>query len=725
MIYSVIVDLSLSDTDKFYDYNFDEDLNLGVFVKVPFGRTTKDGFIIDKKEKSDFETKKIIEVYDYEPVIIPEMIKLSQYLKEKYLIRYIDSLRLCIPSEFRTGKVNDYVKNKIVLNIDYQSALNSVKKSAKKQIELINLLNENKDGILEPILAKDFSYAVINTLVSKNILRKEDVVLFRKPEVVDIATKKILLTEPQKNAIKTIINSTKPTLLKGVTGSGKTEVYMNVIEHFISLNKSAIMLVPEISLTTQIMGLFRKRFGKNVAILHSGLSSGERFDEWKRIKNKEANIVVGARSAIFAPVTNVGVIIIDEEHDSSYVSENNPRYRTIEIAKFRQKENNCKLVLGSATPSIETFYATKLGQYELVSLDKRVNGLDMPEINIKDMREELKLGNKSVFSNELISKLDACLERKEQAIIYINRRGYASFIRCKKCGYVPKCTYCDVSLTYHKEKSELVCHYCGTRYKALTMCPVCKNTNIKDGNTGTEKVVEELKNHFNDVKILRFDNDTTQRKGSTNRILTAFRNNEADILVGTQMVVKGHDFPNVTFVGVIDADLALYNNNYRCNEVTFQQLTQVSGRAGRDEKKGEVFIQTYNPNHFIFNFIKNYDYDGFFNKEVALREATFFPPFSLVVKVLVLGKDKLEANSATLRLFQDFKEIKARESMIVRVKACEASINRINEQFRYTIIAFLNPQIEDRVLKEMYTCVDKINTGKIVAFIDINPINMY
>ncbi|MCR4661233.1 MAG: primosomal protein N' [Clostridia bacterium] len=724
MIYSVIVDLSTSDTDKYYDYHCDEELSLGVFVKVPFGRITKDGFIIDIKEKSDYETKEILKVYDYEPVIIPEMIRLCHYLKENYLIRYIDSLRLCVPSEYRNGRIDILVKNNIKLTMPYEEAEHLIGIRAKKQIEIIEYLKDKNDGVLESELAKLFTYAQINKLVSKGILEKSEVVHNRQPEVANIESKVINLTDAQKNAIETILNAKKTVLLNGVTGSGKTEIYMNVIENILKNGQNAIMLVPEISLTTQIMALFRNRFGKQIAILHSGLSSGEKYDEWRRIRSGEARIVVGARSAIFAPIKNLGVIIIDEEHDSSYVSENNPRYRTIEIAKFRQKENNSLLVLGSATPSIDSYYLAKNGTYELVRLTSRVNGMDMPEITIKDMREQAKLNPKSVLSQDLVSKIDEVLRRKEQAIIYINRRGYSSFLRCKKCGYIPKCKNCDVSLTYHKEKKQLICHYCGEKYKELTACPVCKNTNLKDGNTGTERVVEELKNLFGNIRILRFDNDTTQRKGSTNKILTEFRQNKADILVGTQMVVKGHDFPNVTLVGVIDADLALYNNNYRCNEVTFQQLTQVSGRAGRDSKKGEVYIQTYNPNHFIFNFVKNYDYDGFYDKEVALREVTDFPPFSLVVKVLVVGKDRNETSSYTLRLYDTIKEMKNNNACITKIKASEAPINRLNDRYRYQVMIWLPVDNYESTLKEIYTHVDKINTGSISAFIDINPINM-
>ena len=376
-------------------------------------------------------------------------------------------------------------------------------------------------------------------------------------------------------------------LLHGVTGSGKTEVYMTVIERMIENGKTAIMLVPEISLTPQVLGVFKKRFGDMVAILHSKLSAGERFDEWTRLNSGEAKIAVGPRSAIFAPLQNIGVIIIDEEHDESYISESNPRYNTIEVAKFRASQNNCALILGSATPSIETYYKTQTGEIKLLELPTRVNGRDMPKIEIVDMLGEIRNGNAGIFSNRLLNELNNCIINKKQAMLFLNRRGYTSFMMCRDCGYVARCSDCDVSLVYHKAEGKLKCHYCGKRFKALTVCPECGSSHIREGAIGTEQVCEELRKIFPEIKVLRMDNDTTRNKDAHLRILSEFNKTKPAVLVGTQMIAKGHDFEDVVLVGIIDADQSLYQSHYKSAERTFALLTQVSGRAGRSKAEGK------------------------------------------------------------------------------------------------------------------------------------------
>lgn len=404
-------------------------------------------------------------------------------------------------------------------------------------------------------------------------------------------------------------------MLHGVTGSGKTEVYMHCIEDALSKNKTAIMLVPEISLTPQVFLQFKERFGDKVAILHSGLSQGERFDEWRRLRSGEATVAVGARSAIFAPLENLGVIIIDEEHDGSYVSEGNPRYDTVEIAGFRAGYNSCPLVLGSATPSVESYYKAEKGEYKLLELPHRINNLLLPEMEVVDMSRELRAGNRDVFSTSLKDALRKTIAAKEQAIIFLNRRGFASFVMCKDCGFILKCKDCDVSLTYHKEDNQLKCHYCGKRYEMIDRCPICHGTNIRQGRIGTERVVEEVRKVLPEARVLRMDNDTTSEKGAHQRILSAFSKGEADVLVGTQMIAKGHDFQNVTLVGILDADFSLYLSDYRSNERTFQLITQVAGRAGRAGKSGKVIIQTYTPRHYVFRYAASYDYKNFYLKE--------------------------------------------------------------------------------------------------------------
>ncbi|MBR1624846.1 MAG: primosomal protein N', partial [Clostridia bacterium] len=496
------------------------------------------------------------------------------------------------------------------------------------------------------------------------------------------------------------------------------------IENVLQQGKTAIMLVPEISLTPQMLGVFRRRFGDNVALLHSGMSDGERFDEWRKLLMGDAKVALGARSAIFAPIQNVGVIIIDEEHDSSYVSESNPRYHTHDIAEFRRKYNGAKLVLGSATPSLDTYYKAIQNKYELIKLKNRANKRSMPEMEIVDMRKEIRAGNTNMFSRKLLAELDKTLKDGNQAMIYINRRGFASFIRCKQCGYVPKCTDCEVSLTYHKEDNTLKCHYCGKQFYNLDACPECGNDKLSLGRIGTETVMEQLGALFPKAKLLRLDNDTASGKDSTAQILSSFARQEADILVGTQMIVKGHDFSNVTLVGVLDADLSLYGSDYRSNETTFQQITQVAGRAGRDEKEGEVVIQTYNPNHYVFRFAKQYDYEGFFDKENNIREATAFPPFSKIARVLVKGEDEQKAIVAARTGYELLRKIKGENQELFRVQAMRAPIKRISNEYRFQIVAWVKESGEDKVLPLIYKAADQLNGKGITTFVEINPTTM-
>ncbi len=537
---------------------------------------------------------------------------------------------------------------------------------------------------------------------------------------------KVVLTDTQKNANAEINNSDKDiVLLHGVTGSGKTEVYMSLIENALKQGKSAIALVPEISLTPQIMRVFRSRFGDDIAMLHSGLSDGERYDEWRRIYDGDAKIVVGARSAIFAPVENLGVIIVDEEHDSSYISESNPRFRTLEVAEFRAKYNDCKVVLGSATPSVESYNAAKCGKINLVEMNKRISKNGMPNIQIVDMAQELRMGNFSVFSNELKQKMQDTINAGNQAMVFINRRGYASYMQCKSCGYIAKCSDCDIALTYHKEDNMLKCHYCGKRFKPLDICPNCHSESIKQGKIGTEKVVKELQELLGeDIKILRMDNDTTTTKTAYLDILGAFRRGEAQVLVGTQMIVKGHDFPNVTLVGVLDADMSLYFSDYRSCERTYQLITQVAGRAGRKDKLGEVVIQTYSPKHYLFNFVKNYDYKGFFDKELNTRQVTNFPPFTTIVRVLATNEIEEKSLNCTKKIYDNLKELRAEYGQeFVYMQAMKSPINKIQNKYRFQIVLRIKRGFEDEIIGKIYDIVDKNKQGNSV-FVEINPQSM-
>lgn len=665
--------------------------------------------------------KEIIKFLDENPVILPEMLKLMQFMVEEYNLKKVDVLRLFIPSEMRGEKikplyVNAYQK---VENFDLDNFV--CKKNAKKQQEIVDFLKNNE--IIEAEQVKNFSDSAIKSLVNLGVIKKIPQEKYRTPKSnLNIENSEITLNNYQQKAVDGI-KGQGTYLLHGVTGSGKTEVYMHLIERILKENKTAIMLVPEISLTPQVLQNFTERFGENVAILHSGLSAGERFDEWRRLLSGNAKIAVGARSCIFAPLQNVGIIIIDEEHDGSYISESNPRYNTIEIAKFRSTQNNCPLVLGSATPSLDSYSKVMSGEYKLFELPIRANGKPMPEIQIVDMLNEIRNGNTNMFSRSLLVNLEECVKEKNQAMIFINRRGFSSFMMCRECGYVAKCTDCDVSLVYHKAENKLKCHYCGKRFHVLDVCPQCGSKSIKQGAVGTEQVVLELKKYFPNVPIFRMDNDTTRNKNAHEKILSEFRQTKPSILVGTQMIAKGHDIPNVTLVGIVDADQSLYQSHYKSAERTFALITQVSGRAGRSEKVGRVILQTYNPKHYVYRFAKLYDYKGFFDKEVNLRKTTGFPPYSTIIRLLISADSEEIAYEKTKNIIQKVRGLRETDrTNFMYLDAMKSPVARVKNKFRYQVLMrVINWQ---KIRKQIYELCDNEKDAKISLFVEINPQNL-
>ncbi|MFI3228538.1 MAG: primosomal protein N' [Bacillota bacterium] len=725
MIYQVIVDISNSEVDKVFDYSSATPIAVGSRVLVPFGHRQIEGFVMGTKTESHRETKDIIKVLDDFTAISPEMIALANHLKTVNL-RYIDSLRLFIPSKLRGGRIKVLKKNYLTINrdISVEDMLLSIKANAVAQRGIIARLSE-VDGEYESTINSEFNAGATKKLIEMGYIISESIEVGRVPYSINIEKKHIVLTEDQQNAVDTIVNGDKMThLLHGVTGSGKTEVYMTIIEQMLQSGKTAIMLVPEISLTPQMLGVFRNRFHNQVSLLHSGLSDGERFDEWRRLQRGESKVALGARSAIFAPVQNVGAIIIDEEHDSSYVSESNPRYFTVDVASFRAKYNSAKLILGSATPSVDTYNSAVKGEYNLVKLENRVNKRAMPTIDVVDMRSELRQGNFSIFSKELLRAIESTLADKNQIMIYLNRRGYASFLRCKSCGWVAKCPDCDVSLTYHKEENRLKCHYCGKQFNAIDDCPICGFKGLKEGKVGTEKVVSEIARLFPEARVLRMDNDTTNTKSSYIDILQAFSSGDADILVGTQMIAKGHDFKNVTLVGILDADLSLYFTDYRSNERTFQLITQVAGRAGREQKSGRVVMQTSNPKHFVFDYAKRYDYVGFFEKEINTREVTKFPPFTKIVRILLVSKDDDKVMVATREMYERLNKVRNKYgNAIIRMQPMRAPIKRMQTNYRFQIVIWLNVDIPQEVMDAIYNEARATNKD-VSSFVEINPQHM-
>lgn len=728
MVASVIVDISTSEIDRIFEYLVPSGMQVrkGDRVLVPFGNKTIEGFCIDLKDSPDTsrELKEIIDRLDPYSAITEEQLELAKFMRARYYIRHVDCLRLFIPSKLRGGRVRELKRQYVCLAQDrpYEQLLEEAATPARRAV--VERLKEGGEFLSR--LTSEVSASCVNTLIKHGILIKTDREIMRSPLGYEPQKSALPSLRPaQQAALETILSmQRRVALLYGVTGSGKTEVYMRCIAQALQESKTAIMLVPEISLTPQTLKIFRSRFGDIVAMLHSGLSDGERFDEWRRIITGDAKVVVGARSAIFAPLKNVGVIIIDEEHDSSYVSESNPRYITADIAKWRAEYNGGKVILGSATPSIESFLLAKRGQYELVRMDERISG-NMPDMHIVDMKQEIISGNNGIFSAELTASLKDTVARGEQAMIFLNRRGHSSFVMCKKCGYTAKCTDCDITLTYHSADNKLKCHYCGKRYKMLDCCPECGSREIRYGKIGTQRVVEELKKIFPDINILRMDNETTATKTAYLDILGAFASGEAQILVGTQMIAKGHDFPNVTLVGILDADMSLYFSDYRSAERTFQLVTQVAGRAGRAAKLGKVILQTYSPNHYVFRFAARYDYDGFFDKENNTRLVSDFPPYTTIMRIMMSGADEDKVIECAKAIYLKIKPLKDKYDYdIVYMQAMKSPVGKIENKFRYQILLRFKRVRERNIIADAYKAMEEGKTKGVSVFAEINPQNL-
>ncbi len=720
MIAEIIVDVASSQVDKIFDYWVDQTVEIGSRVVVPFGKKVIDGIVIGLKEKSDLpqdKIKPILRVVDESKALTNEMLELMRYMVKKYHIPHALALRQFLPSEMRKGKVRaKLVKWAYLISADFSS----IKKTATARLKAVEYLSSNKRERLS-VLNAQFGSSAIKALIEQKIIGIEEERINRLPysDVLQ-KNKSVEYSEEQFNAIRVFENTLKQvTLLHGVTGSGKTEVYLNLIEKTVKQGKSVIMAVPEISLTPQMLGQLRARFKENVSILHSGLSAGERFDEWWRLRSGEAKIAIGARSVIFAPVENLGLIVIDEQHDSSYESETSPRYSTFEIAKFRADYWNAKIIMGSATPAIGDYLKAKEGEYELVKMNKRINKSILPEMIIADMKREIKRGNPSCYSQVLRAELEECLNNGNQAIIFINRRGYSRQVICNSCGYVARCEHCDITLNYHSDTNLLKCHYCGQSYKMLTACPECGGVNLKYSGTGTQRVVEELKKLFPKARIIRMDNDTTSNKEGHSKILTAFARKEADILVGTQMIAKGHDFPSVTLVGILDADMSLFFSDYRSQERTFQLLTQVAGRSGRADKKGKVVLQTFSPSNEVLYLSSKYDYESFFEREIAIRKTAGFPPFADIVRIMVESEEEGVGIETLKDVYFASKEIydKNRDEFMFFNKM-KSPVKRIKRKYRYQVLMRLKSGSE--LLDEFYKIAERYS-GKALVYVEVNP----
>ena len=717
MIVGVLVEVSSKNVDREFDYLVPKELTksikIGVRVLVPFGNREITGFILNIKNGSELDNlKEIKEVLDEDIVLNEEMLELGKTISQNTLSTLISAYQIMLPKALKASTKNSINKKMVT----YYRLNNNINlddyKFNDKQKEIIGLC---KNSAPRSELLK-ISVSSLNTLIKKNVLIIEE----REEYRIKYSNENIIkheLTDKQRYVYNEIINykDLKPSLLYGVTGSGKTEIYMELIEYYLSLGKSSIVLVPEISLTAQLINRFVDRFGDKIAALHSALSDGEKYDEWRRIERGEASIVIGARSAIFAPLKDIGIIIIDEEQSDSYKqSDMNPRYNAKDIALIRSETHKCKVVFGSATPSLETMARAQKDVYHLLELKDRVNGSKLPTVEIVDMNKEIR-NSVGHFSKMLLNKINEKISLGEQVILLLNRRGYSPVVMCKNCGHTFKCPNCDITYTYHKSNNMLRCHYCGYAEKLPTHCPECKNFSISDIGVGTEKMEEELKK-YTGCRVLRMDYDTTSRKGMHEKMIKAFKNHEYDILLGTQMVSKGLDFPLVTLVGVINADTSLNIPDFRSSEVTFSLLNQVSGRAGRSDRLGEVIIQTYNPDHYAIKYASVGSYLDFYNNEMNIRRIMKYPPYYYLCDIRISGSDNTyifdEANKIKRSLDRNINEIILGPS--------PSTLYKINNIYRYGII--IKYKDVNNIMNVLRLIQDHYKSNsKIKIEIDFNP----
>jgi len=739
---SVIVDILNQDVDRIFTYCIPEtlkSLKAGYRVLVPFGRQGNvEGIVIGLTDNTDVpesKMKSVLLCLDEYPILTDEQLELSYFIKKRYHTTMADALRLFVPAEVRGGKVRTkYIQMvKLSAHNEQTDVVLGTLRPGTKAHRIISVLAEYGDmekSRLNHIVGN--CYEPLKKLISEGIVSVYNEEVTRSP-YLDISPERapwLELNRRQTEVLEEILSSKDtytPFLLHGVTGSGKTEVYMQAINSVFLQGKTAIVLVPEISLTPQMVLNFRKKLGDNVAILHSALGAGERYDEWKRILSGSARIVIGARSAIFAPLKNIGLIIVDEEHESSYISETHPRYDAVDIALKRGEYNKCPVVLGSATPSVNRYYKMRKGEFKLLEMSKRANGREMPPVEIVDMAEEFSKGNRSIFSEKLYLAMCDALVNDQQIMLFLNRRGYSSFVMCRACGETITCENCDVSLTYHNNVDKLRCHYCGYEIPMPKICPYCGSKFIKQFGAGTQKVEEEFLNLFPDKKTVRMDVDTTRGKDAHFHLLKQLSDGTASALIGTQMIAKGHDFPNVTLVGVIAADGMLRMPDYKSRERTFSLITQVSGRAGRAEASGRVVVQTYSPQHFVIECAQKHDYIGFFEKEIEQRKAMWYPPFSRIIRILYVSQDAEKAYNGSLNAYDRIRSLLLPiKNEVLYSERSQAPIGRIQEMYRHQILIKVKEfDGLDSYIDKIFEEINGIATKDLYCDIQINPINLF
>lgn len=743
MIAEIIINRTAKRLNRTFDYKvpieLEELIMIGSTVLVPFGKssTLEEGYVVGIKENTTYKVKEIVKIKHN---LTEKQIKLAKWMAKRYFCNVSDCIKQMLTPGTKSKKSEKNVQDKTINTVYLKKNIDEIqfdiemgKIKSEKQKKILQFLKGNEGATVPEIeLFTDGSRAIVKTLEKNGYVEIVEKKIERNPlanKKIE-KTKNLKLTDEQKNAydkvvLDMIINSYEQFLLYGVTGSGKTEVYLQLIGEALKQEKTAIVLVPEISLTPQMINRFIARFNKDeIAVLHSKLSIGERYDEWNKIKEGKAKIIIGARSAIFAPTENIGIIIIDEEHDSSYKSEAIPKYDAKEIAKRIAKENNCPLVLGSATPDLITYYKAQQGKVTLLELSKRANNSKLPEVEIVDLKMELANGNRSMLSTKLYGEIEQNLKQHRQTILFLNRRGFSTFIMCRECGYTVKCKNCNISMTYHKTENKLKCHYCGYEENVVTVCPECHSTKIRYFGTGTQKLEQEINKLFPEASTIRMDIDTVTKKNSHEEILNKFKNENIDILIGTQMVVKGHHFPNVTLVGVIAADSSLNIDDYRANERTFQILTQVAGRAGREQLDGKVIIQTYNPDNFSIICAQKQDYKMFYNTEIALREQLKYPPFCDIILIGFNSLNEKEIIEASTRVYNYLKARLGKQEFYV-LKPMPSPIDKIQNRFRWRII--IKGNMTESANSVINTCLKKFydsNYKNTRISVDVNPNNM-
>ncbi len=726
----IIVNNSSIKLDKIFTYKIPNKLSgkisIGSRVKIPFGMGNNklDGFVVRLYE-NDIENRKIKEISDIcekFSLFTKEDLTLIEKMREIYLCTYLECIRVFIPRGTLKG-MKKKKENLIYIGKDLEGNFNK-----EPYIDIYKVVKENNGVYTKNFISKNYklSLSSINTMIKHGFLVISEKTVDRYDVRQYSAYSKKVLNSEQQHAVDSIINSDKNIfLIHGVTGSGKTEIYMHLVEKAMNKGKESIILVPEIALTPQMVERFKGRFGKNISVFHSKLSDGERYDEWMRVKLGQVKVAIGARSAVFLPFNNLGLIIIDEEHEWSYKSDSNPKYNAREIGQMKCKQYNCKMILGSATPSIETYYKCKTGEIELIDIKNRADGALMPEVEIVDMRQELINNNKSIFSRELYQCICNRLSKGEQIILFLNRRGYSTFVSCRKCGYVFKCNNCDISYTYHQNQRKLVCHYCGSKIEVPKVCPKCGSKYVKYFGVGTEKVENQIKVYFPKARTLRMDFDTTRSKNSYENIYNTFKQGKADILIGTQMVAKGLDFKNVTLVGVVAADLSLNLPDFKSTERTYELITQVSGRAGRGEKPGKVIIQTYNPENYSIRYAAKNDYNSFYEEEIGIRENMSYPPFADILLINMNSKNEniLIKNIQNVGIF--LKKLLEKDDKIKILGPCPCQISKIKELYRWQIIlkGKITINIAQNVKKVVYDLLKDVYNDIRVS-IDRNPNSM-